>query len=73
MVPFAHPAIIIPMIYLLRDSGEMYHKYIKKDLNFKPLFAMTATLCLWALQERRTGRFVVHAFAADAANRGHYV
>ncbi|KAG1727548.1 hypothetical protein EDD22DRAFT_961232 [Suillus occidentalis] len=73
MVPFAHPAIITPMIYLLRDSADKYHQYIGKDLNFKPLFAMTATLCLWALQERRTGRFVAHAFEADAKNIGHYM
>ncbi|KAG1722089.1 hypothetical protein EDD22DRAFT_854244 [Suillus occidentalis] len=73
MVPFAHPAIITPMIYLLRDSADKYHQYIRKDLNFKPLFAMTATLCLWALQERRMGRFVAHAFEADAKNIGHYM
>lgn len=73
MVPFTHLAIIIPMIYLLQDSGDKYHKYIKKDLNFKSLFTMTATLCWWALQEHKMGRFVVHVFAADVTNRGHYV
>jgi hypothetical protein len=73
MVPFAHPAIIIPMIYLLRDSDAKYHRYIGENLNFKPLFAMTATLCRWALQERRTGRYVSRAFEADTKNRGHYM
>ncbi|KAG1800064.1 hypothetical protein EV424DRAFT_1545831 [Suillus variegatus] len=54
-VAFANPTIIALVGYLLRDSEHQLHRYISDDLNYKPLLAMSATLCLWVLQERITG------------------
>ncbi|KAG1898548.1 uncharacterized protein F5891DRAFT_1190620 [Suillus fuscotomentosus] len=54
-VTFANPTIIALVGYLLRDSEHQFHRYISDNLNYKPLLAMTATLCLWVLQERITG------------------
>ncbi|KAG1848403.1 hypothetical protein C8R48DRAFT_778914 [Suillus tomentosus] len=50
-ITFANPAIIALVGYSLHDSEHQFHRYIGDDLNFKPLLAMSATLCLWMLQE----------------------
>ncbi|KAG1789843.1 uncharacterized protein HD556DRAFT_1446633 [Suillus plorans] len=69
-VAFANPAILSMTSYLLRDSDHKYHRYIK-DLGIKPLLAMIATFCRWALQERSTGRCIASIFLPEA-NRVHH-
>jgi hypothetical protein len=69
-VAFMNPTILAIASYLLRDSEHQYHQYIGNDLNVKPLLATTATFCRWALEERRTGRFIASTFVPDA-NRTH--
>ncbi|KAG2123039.1 hypothetical protein BD769DRAFT_1389421 [Suillus cothurnatus] len=64
VVAFSNPAIIALAGYFLYDSEHQFHRYIGDDLNFNPLLAMTATFCLWALQERITGICVPVEFLA---------
>jgi hypothetical protein len=71
---FASPAILKLASYLLRDGPTQYHRYIKGS-DIKPLLAMTATLCRWALQERKTGRYIASFFVPEAhrVHHDHYV
>ncbi|KAG2115284.1 uncharacterized protein F5147DRAFT_649666 [Suillus discolor] len=53
-IAFANPAILTTMSYLLHDSEHQYHWYIRDNLNVKLFFAIMATFCQWALEERST-------------------
>ncbi|KAG1729744.1 hypothetical protein EDD22DRAFT_853065, partial [Suillus occidentalis] len=61
---FASPAILKLASYLLRDGPTQYHRYIK-GLEIKPLLAVTATLCRWALQEHKMGRYITSLFVPE--------
>lgn len=67
---FASPAILKLASYLLRDGPTQYHQYIK-GLEIKPLLAMTVTLGRWALQERKTGKYIASLFV-PAEHRVHH-
>jgi hypothetical protein len=57
--------------YFLHDSEHQFHRYIGDDLNFNPLLAMSATLCLWVLQERITGICVPIEFLPSTHQADH--
>ncbi|KAG1880224.1 hypothetical protein C8R48DRAFT_767028 [Suillus tomentosus] len=69
-VAFANPAMLSIVSYFLRDSEHQYQRYIE-DLNIKPLLAITATFCRWALQERDTGRFISSMFLPEVNRTQH--
>ncbi|KAG2120018.1 hypothetical protein DEU56DRAFT_918499 [Suillus clintonianus] len=66
LIAFANTAIIRIVRYVLYDSPLQYHRYISNG-NYGPLVSMTATVCMWALQQYETGRFVERKFVPEEA------
>jgi hypothetical protein len=69
-IPFAGEMIIRMARYLLHDGPHKYHKYISEG-NFRPLLAMIATVCRWALQEHRHGFFRESQFSLEENEEHH--